>query len=95
MPVLPLRRKAARSADKHLESALLRRSVGAAQDRRDRCAHCHRTPLCGELVHLYPGDSGETLVCELCRPLRRESPARSELRRSTRLAALWTPSRCM
>jgi hypothetical protein len=35
--------------------------------------HCHRTPLVGEVVHMY----GEKLVCELCRPLHREPPARS------------------
>ena len=54
------------------------------------------------------GAAGERLVCELCRPLRREAPARSELmhcaasrraRRSCRcapavgFAAPWTPSR--
>ena len=35
-----------------------------------RCSHCHRTPLVGELVHVY----GERLVCQLCRHLRREPP---------------------
>jgi hypothetical protein len=30
-------------------------------------------------VHIYAGGPDERLVCELCRPLRRESPARSEL----------------
>jgi hypothetical protein len=37
--------------------------------------HCHRTPLVGETVFLY----GERLVCELCRPLRREAPGREEV----------------
>jgi hypothetical protein len=40
--------------------------------------HCHRTPLIGEVVHIY----GERLVCELCRPLHRERPGRSETVRS-------------
>jgi hypothetical protein len=40
--------------------------------------HCHRTPLIGEVVHIY----GQGLVCELCRPLRREQPASSEIVRS-------------
>jgi hypothetical protein len=40
--------------------------------------HCHRTPLIGEVVHIY----GQGLVCELCRPLRREPPASSEIVRS-------------
>ena len=41
--------------------------------------HCHRTPLTGEMVYVYAAAAGERLVCELCRPLRREPPARSEL----------------
>ena len=60
------------------ERALLRKSVGALADARDRCVHCHRTPLVGERVYLY----GERLVCELCRPRRREAPRASELMRS-------------
>ena len=63
-----------------LEKALLRRSLGAHEDRRHRCVHCHRTPLTGEVVHVYAGAAGERLVCELCRPLRREAPVRSLLR---------------
>ena len=59
-----------------LERALLRRSMVAHEDQRHRC---DRTPLTGEVVHVYAGASGETLVCELCRPLRREVPARSLL----------------
>ena len=41
--------------------------------------HCDRTPLTGEVVHVYATAAGERLVCELCRPLRRQAPARSEL----------------
>jgi hypothetical protein len=62
-----------------LERALLRRSMLAHEDQRRRCVHCHRTPLTGEVVHVYEAPGGETLVCELCRPLRREVPARSLL----------------
>jgi hypothetical protein len=65
-----------------LETALLRRSVGAAAARRERCHHCHRTPLVGERVHHYAaGDAGQ-LVCDLCRPLREHAPDRSELMHS-------------
>jgi hypothetical protein len=60
------------------ELALLRKSVGALTDKRDLCVHCHRTPLVGERVHLY----GERIVCELCRPRRREAPQATELVRS-------------
>ena len=57
------------------ELALLRKSVGALTDARARCVHCHRTPLVGERVYLYD----ERIVCELCRPRRREAPHASEM----------------
>jgi hypothetical protein len=78
MPTISLRRSRA-PARPALEQALLRRSVGESQAHRHRCVHCHRTPLTGEVVHVYETTAGERLVCELCRPLRREAPARSEL----------------
>ena len=62
-----------------IESLLLRKSVGALASRRHRCVHCHRTPLVGERVYIYAAASAERLVCELCRPLRREPPERSQL----------------
>jgi CRISPR/Cas system-associated protein Cas10 (large subunit of type III CRISPR-Cas system) len=65
-----------------LELALLRRSVGAMAAGNERCEHCHRTPLVGERVYLY--DSGE-MLCELCRALRRDSPAASRLVHSPEL----------
>ena len=58
-----------------LELHLLRKGLGALTRDRHACADCGRTPLPGERVHVY----GEALVCALCRPLRREEPARSEL----------------
>jgi hypothetical protein len=61
------------------EISLLRRSVGALGAGRPRCHHCHRNPLVGERVYLYVATGGERLVCELCRPLHREVPQRSEL----------------
>jgi hypothetical protein len=59
-----------------LESQLLRRSVGRLAEVQERCDHCHRTPLIGERVHLYP--SGR-MLCELCRALRPEDPVSSRL----------------
>lgn len=59
-----------------LEFHLLRRGVGALEEGRERCDHCHRTPLVGEHVHVY--ESGR-LLCELCRALRREEPLSSRL----------------
>ena len=61
-----------------LEGLMLRRCVGELEADRDRCRDCGRTPLTGEQVHLYEGLKG-ALVCELCRPLRREAPAATEL----------------
>jgi hypothetical protein len=78
MPPIRLRRAAA-PAGKPFELALLRRSVGDHETQRHRCEHCGRTPLTGEVVHLYVVAAGERLVCDLCRPLRREAPTRSQL----------------
>jgi hypothetical protein len=60
------------------ERVLLRRGVGALEADRDRCADCGRTPLTGEQVHLY-SERQNRVVCELCRPHRREAPLASEL----------------
>lgn len=59
------------------ERILLRRGLGALEADRTCCADCGRTPLFGELVHLYDGRRPR-LVCELCRPLRREAPVASQ-----------------
>jgi hypothetical protein len=56
-----------------LELRLLRKSVGTLDAARERCADCGRTPLTGEHVHHY----ASTIVCELCRPLRRRDPERT------------------
>ena len=78
MPTISLRRSSTPTRPA-LEQALLRRSVGESQAHRHRCVHCHRIPLTGEVVHVYETLGDDRLVCELCRPLRREAPARSEL----------------
>lgn len=63
-----------------IEALLVRKSVGALASRRHRCVHCHRTPLVGEHIYIYAAAGGaERLVCELCRSLRREPPARTEI----------------
>jgi hypothetical protein len=64
-----------------LERFLLRRGVGVLAAGREHCVDCGRTPLVGEHVHLY-GPRG-SVVCELCRPLRREPPAASATVRHT------------
>ena len=52
------------------EISLLRKAVGHRDSEAGCCAHCRRTPLVGEHVHIY----GDRLVCQLCRHLRREAP---------------------
>jgi hypothetical protein len=66
------------------ERVLLRRGLGALEADRDCCADCGRTPLTGEQIHLYggpptPPHRRHRLVCELCRPARRDAPVASEL----------------
>jgi hypothetical protein len=61
------------------EISLLRRSMGALDAGRPRCHHCHRLPLVGERIYLYVAAGDERMVCELCRPLHREPPERSEI----------------
>ena len=53
---------------------ILRRSVATFSHGGCECSRCGRTPLVGEQLHLYAADE---LVCELCRPLRREQPVSS------------------
>jgi hypothetical protein len=85
MPHLPLHgaagaiglltgRRAPTIAPEQFERHLLRRSVDILSGDRTECADCGRTPLVGEQLHHYAADE---LVCELCRPLRREQPVSS------------------
>jgi hypothetical protein len=67
----------ATSVSEMLELLLLRRGVGALEADRERCADCGRTPLIGEEVHVF-GGRRQRLVCELCRPARRQTPLASE-----------------
>jgi hypothetical protein len=59
-----------------LERELLRKGVDVRTRAGRRCADCRRTPLIGEQAYLYDGG---LMRCELCRPLRRQEPVRSEL----------------
>jgi len=61
-----------------LERILLRRGLGVLEADRSSCDDCGRTPLVGEQIHVY-GESRQRIVCELCRPRRRETPLASEL----------------
>lgn len=66
-----------------LERFLLRRGVGTLTADRHRCAHCGRTPLVGERVHVFERVTG--IVCELCRTQRTQAPLASRLVRHSEL----------
>jgi len=57
-----------------LEARLLRRGIRALGSGRCRCSGCGRTPLAGELVHLY-AERPDELLCELCRVHTALTPA--------------------
>jgi hypothetical protein len=74
-----VRRMALRGTHRQpLGRLLWRRSAELPEGERNRCRDCGRTPLTGEQVHLYEGRR-RGVVCELCRLLRRESPAASRI----------------
>jgi hypothetical protein len=57
------------------ELSFVRSSMRALTGAREGCEGCRRTPLVGETVYFY----AERMVCELCRPLRHDTPTRSEV----------------
>lgn len=62
------------------EISLLGTAMGAPAAGGPRCVHCRRTPLVGEVVHVYLVAGGaDRTVCALCRSRHREPPARSEI----------------
>jgi hypothetical protein len=65
---------------------LLRKGIGARAGDAARCARCRRTPLAGELIHVF---AHGRVVCALCaghertsagEPLRRERVHAAERR---------------
>jgi hypothetical protein len=56
------------------ELSFVRSSMRALTGAREGCEGCHRTPLVGETVYFF----AEQMVCELCKPLRHDTPTRSE-----------------
>ncbi len=57
------------------ELSFVRSSMRALKGTVEGCEGCHRTPRVGETVYFY----AERMVCELCRPLRRDRPTRDEV----------------
>ena len=61
-----------------LASIILRRSIGALGHGRSSCASCRRTPVAGELMHVFESDR---VLCSLCLahlPEGERAPLRSE-----------------
>jgi hypothetical protein len=61
-----------------LASLILRRSLGSLGHDRSSCSRCRRTPVPGELMHVFEAD---TLLCSLCLaslPEAERSPLHSE-----------------
>lgn len=61
-----------------LASLILRRSLGSVEHDGPRCSRCRRTPVPGELTHVFASD---TVLCSLCLaklPEAERSPLRSE-----------------
>ncbi len=56
-----------------LQRLLMRHGVGTLEADRHTCSDCGRSPLIGEVVHMYEGRAGG-VICELCRQLRPEAP---------------------
>ncbi|HEY1593779.1 MAG TPA: hypothetical protein VGF74_00170 [Thermoleophilaceae bacterium] len=61
-----------------LASLILRRSLNSLGRGRSSCSRCRRTPVAGELMHVFESD---TALCSLCLaqlPEAERSPVRSE-----------------
>jgi hypothetical protein len=61
-----------------LASRLLKKSLGAMAGERSCCSHCRRSPLPGELMHVF--ERGR-MLCTLCvakLPDDKREPLRSE-----------------
>jgi hypothetical protein len=63
------------SSGTDFERVLLRKGVGELAACRSYCQACGRTPLTGEVVHLYPRGR---VVCALCRPHEGTEPERTQ-----------------
>ncbi|MBV9166610.1 MAG: hypothetical protein JO342_10700 [Solirubrobacterales bacterium] len=59
-----------------LQAGLLRHSLDAYAQTRDRCSHCDRSPLAGEQIFVC---DGERIVCGLCISLEPNPPRVSRL----------------
>ncbi len=61
-----------------LASLILRRSLGALGHDRSSCSRCHRTPVAGEVMHVFESEKALCSLCLASLPEAERSPVRSE-----------------
>jgi hypothetical protein len=67
-----------------LASQLLRKAVGSMACERSTCSTCRRTPLPGELLHVFESDRAVCALCLAALPERERAGARPERVHATR-----------
>jgi hypothetical protein len=68
----------ANKAGMELASIILRHSLRALSPDRSSCARCHRTPVAGEVMHVFESDAALCSLCLASLPEAERSPVRSE-----------------
>jgi len=61
-----------------LASLILRRSLGSLGHHAPTCSRCRRTPVAGELLHVFESDRALCSLCLKRLPEAERSPLRSE-----------------
>jgi hypothetical protein len=61
-----------------LASRLLKKSLGAMAGERSCCSRCRRSPLTGELMHVFERDETLCTLCLAKLPDTEREPLRSE-----------------
>jgi hypothetical protein len=61
-----------------LASLILRRSLHALGHDRSSCARCRRTPVAGEVMHVFESDRALCSLCLARLPETERAPVRSE-----------------
>jgi hypothetical protein len=61
-----------------LASIILRHSLRALGHDRSSCSRCHRTPVPGEVMHVFESDAALCSLCLASLPEAERSPVRCE-----------------
>jgi hypothetical protein len=61
-----------------LASLILRRSLSDLGHDRSSCSRCHRTPVAGELMHVFASEKTLCALCLVRLPEAEREPLRSE-----------------